>query len=90
MRAVGGDVTKELQADVLASTVEGGDVGCARDERGVEDVAFKELVIGPGSAEEGRHYLSNIGDAIGFGEGRGLLGLADVLSGGVVEGHLMP
>lgn len=88
MRAMGGYIAEELQADVLSAAVEGGAIGCACDEWGMENIAASKEIMNPSSAEEGGHDGLGIGDAIAFRELRGFLCFADVFAIGVVEGHL--
>ena len=89
MRAMGRDIPKKSEADILASAVERGDIGSTSDEWGVEDVGSEEKIVHPGTAEGIGHDLAGVGDAIDFGEVGGFLGLAEGLAVDVVEGHGM-
>ncbi len=87
MRAVGDDIVVVGAANILLADVVSGGIGEAVDHWGAEDAAIAEEGEHPSATEEIGHDLFDVGDAIGFGELGFLLGLADVLTIGVVEGH---
>lgn len=89
MGAVAGYIVVELATDVLLADVPGGGIGIAYGHRGMEHAAAAKEIMHPSATEEVGHDGSRIGDAIRFGELLCLLGFADVLAIGVVEGQRM-
>jgi len=86
-RAGADDIGKDLQAEVLLTAKESGDVWRAFGEWGVEHVAFGEKVMHPFTTVHGEHDLADEVPATGLGLLRGLLSLADVFAIGAVVGH---
>jgi len=69
-----------LEAEVLLSAAEGGDVGGTGDEGGMEDVARGEEIVHPLSPGNIRHDSTDVSEAVALCEDRFLFLLSNLLS----------
>lgn len=74
------DIGKDLQAYVLASAFECGDVVGPCDKGGTEDGTLQEEIMHPGPARKGGHDVGNEELALVLGNESSLLGLSDVFA----------
>jgi hypothetical protein len=69
-----------LVTDVLLSAVERGEVGCAADEWGRENMTAGKEVVHPFAALRLGHDPASVGDPRSFGLRCGLLEFADIFA----------
>lgn len=74
------DIGEDLQAYVLASAFESGDVVGPCDEGGTEDGTLQEEIMHPGPARKGGHDVGDEELTFVLGNERSLLGLSDMFA----------